>query len=92
MSELRWEKIRDQLAGLGLVPANMPLGSFIYSPPEDGLHWQDLQPYLLASALGLALVFATIAVVMRRTCSSRTRWQNVSPQSSKITTWHRTTI
>ena len=66
MSELRWEKIRDQLAGLGLVPANMPLGSFIYTPPEDGLHWQDLQPYLLASALGLALVFATIAVVMRK--------------------------
>lgn len=66
MSPLRWEKIRDQLADLGLVPQGMPLASFVFSEPDDGLRWEDLQPYLLAGALGLALVFATVAWVIRK--------------------------
>ena len=66
MSPLRWEKIRDQLADLGLVPRGMSLSSFIFSEPDDGLRWEDLQPYLLSGALGIALIFAAVAWVIRK--------------------------
>jgi diguanylate cyclase (GGDEF)-like protein len=66
MSPLRWEKIRDQLADLGLVPRGMSLASFVFSEPDEGLRWEDLQPYLLAGALGIALIFAAVAWVIRK--------------------------
>ncbi len=66
MSALRWAKIRDQLAELGLVPRDMPLREFVFRPPNLATDHHELQPYLIAAAIVLSFVFAVTAVVIRK--------------------------
>jgi diguanylate cyclase (GGDEF)-like protein len=67
MSETRWERIREQLAAMGLVPHDLDLGTFLHHErTQESADWEELQRYALSVTLVLAALLAIATLVMRK--------------------------
>ncbi|RMF19575.1 MAG: diguanylate cyclase, partial [Gammaproteobacteria bacterium] len=68
MSRVRWEKIRDQLANLGMIPKNLSLDGFLYEPRKS-VGWGVLMPW----AIGLGALFLTALAILTWVARSNIR-------------------
>lgn len=66
MNELRWYQIRDQIAGLGVIPRDLSLRAFLFRPPASAWTWRSFTPYLMLVALLVSGVLAISAFVIRK--------------------------
>lgn len=60
MSEQRWEQMAEQLAQLGILPADYSLDGFLYSP-DAGIDWQRWAGWI-AGAILLLIMFGGLSL------------------------------
>ncbi len=56
MNLRRWEKIRKHLASLGIIDENLPVETFIYSPPRR-VEWKKLLPWIITAVFLILVSF-----------------------------------